>query len=128
MLMSEVPEITRADAGRVDKPWGYEIRWAITERFVGKVLHVNKGESLSLQYHKKKDESQLLVKGAVDIELGGEDGVLQTFRMTVGDTLHITPGTRHRITAIEDADIFEVSTAEIDDVVRLEDKYGRAGT
>ena len=112
----------------VDKPWGYEIRWAITDRYLGKVLHVNKGESLSLQYHKKKDESQLLVKGVVNIELGGEDGALQTFRMVVGDTLHITPGTRHRITAIEDAEIFEVSTPEIDDVVRLEDKYGRAGT
>lgn len=126
--MSEIPNISRADATKVDKPWGYEIRWAITDRYLGKVLHVNKGESLSLQYHRKKDESQLLVKGVVDIELGSEDGALQTFQMTVGDTLHITPGTRHRITAVEDADIFEVSTPEIDDVVRLEDKYGRAGT
>ena len=125
---SPLPRITRADATRVDKPWGYEIRWAITERYLGKVLHVNRGESLSLQYHKKKDESQLLVKGSVDIELGGSDGVMTTFRMTEGDTLHITPGTRHRITAIEDADIFEVSTPEIDDVVRLQDRYGRAGT
>jgi mannose-6-phosphate isomerase-like protein (cupin superfamily) len=123
---SALPKITRADATRVEKPWGYEIRWAITDRYLGKILHVNRGESLSLQYHKMKDESQLLFKGAVDIELGGADGVMKTFRMTEGDTLHITPGTRHRITAIEDADIFEVSTSEIDDVVRLEDRYGRA--
>ena len=128
MLMAELPKISRADATRVEKPWGYEIRWAITDRYLGKILHVNKGESLSLQYHKNKDEHQLVVKGEVDIELGAADGDLTMFRMTVGDRLHITPGTRHRITAIEDADIFEVSTPEIDDVVRLEDRYGRAGT
>lgn len=128
MPVFDVPKISRADATRVEKPWGYEIRWATTERFLGKVLHVNKGESLSLQYHRKKDESQLVVKGVVDIQLGGDDGALQTFRMTVGDTLRITPGTRHRITAVEDADIFEVSTPEIDDIVRLEDRYGRVGT
>jgi mannose-6-phosphate isomerase len=122
------PEFGRVDASKVDKPWGYELRWGITDRYAGKVLHINKGEALSLQYHDRKDEYQYVVKGVVDIELGGPDGVLKKHRMQAGDTLHITPGTRHRLTAVEDTDIFEVSTPEIDDVVRLEDRYGRAGT
>ena len=124
--MPEVPK--PVDASRVDKPWGYELRWAVTDRYLGKVLHVNKGEALSLQYHERKDEYQYVVKGSVDIELGGADGALTTHRMRTGDTLHIAPGTRHRITAVEDTDIFEVSTPEIDDVVRLSDRYGRAAT
>ena len=106
--MPDIPH--RADESRIDKPWGYELRWAVTDRYLGKVLHVNKGEALSLQYHEHKDECQYVVKGCVDIELGGPDGVLTTHRMRAGDTLHITPGTRHRITAVEDTDIFEVST------------------
>jgi len=122
------PEFGRAEASKVDKPWGYELRWGITARYAGKVLHVKKGEALSLQYHERKDEFQYVVKGAVDIELGGPDGALTTHRMKAGDTLHIGPGTRHRLTAVEDTDIFEVSTPEIDDVVRLDDRYGRAGT
>ena len=116
------------DESRVDKPWGYELRWAATDRYLGKVLHVNKGEALSLQYHERKDEYQYLVKGCVDIDLGGPDGELTTYRMRAGDTLHIRPGTRHRVTAVEDSDIFEVSTPEGDDVVRLSDRYGRATT
>ena len=120
-----LPEFGRIERTRVDKPWGYELRWAITDRYAGKVLHVNKGEALSLQYHERKDEYQYILKGSVDIELGDSDRALTTRRMTVGDTLHITPGTRHRITAVEDTDIFEVSTPEIDDVVRLDDRYGR---
>ena len=120
------PEIGRVEDTKVEKPWGYELRWAITDRYAGKVLHVNRGEALSLQYHERKDEYQYVLRGAVDVELGGADGRLTTRRMRAGDTLHITPGTRHRITAVEDADIIEVSTPEIDDVVRLEDRYGRA--
>ena len=123
--MPVLPEFGRIEDTKVEKPWGYELRWAITDRYLGKVLHLNKGESLSLQYHERKDECQYVIKGAVDMELGGSDGQLARRRMTVGDTLHITPGTRHRLTAIEDSDIFEVSTPEIDDVVRLEDRYGR---
>ena len=121
-------EFRRIESTRVDKPWGYELRWAITDRYLGKVLHVNKGEALSLQYHERKDEYQLVLNGAIDMELGGGDGRLTTYRMKAGDTLHITPGTRHRMTAVEDTDIFEVSTSEVDDVVRLEDRYGRANT
>ena len=119
-------EFGRVDDHRVEKPWGYELRWAITDHYAGKILHVKKGEALSLQYHEKKDEYQYVMKGAVDMELGGLDGTLTTRRMEVGDTLHIAPGTRHRLTAVEDADIFEVSTPEVDDVVRLEDRYDRA--
>lgn len=126
--MPDSAEIKPADASRVDKPWGYEIRWAVTDRYLGKILHVNKGEALSLQYHERKDEYQYVVSGSADIETGGPDGVLTTHRMVAGDTLHLRPGTRHRITAVEDTDIFEVSTPEGDDVVRLEDRYGRAGT
>ena len=120
------PEFGRVEDHKVEKPWGYELRWAITDRYAGKVLHVNKGEALSLQFHERKDEHQYVIRGAVDVELGVEGGELTTRRMQAGDTLHITPGTRHRITAVEDTDIVEVSTPELDDVVRLEDRYGRA--
>jgi len=120
------PEFGRVEDNKVDKPWGYELRWAITDRYAGKVLHVNKGEALSLQYHERKDECQYVIRGVVDVELGVEGGELTTRRMKAGDTLHITPGTRHRITAVEDTDIVEISTPELDDVVRLEDRYGRA--
>jgi mannose-6-phosphate isomerase-like protein (cupin superfamily) len=126
--MSDQPKIKRADESRVDKPWGYEIRWAVTDRYLGKTLHVRKGEALSLQYHEVKDEWLLVSEGAVDIEVGGLEGKLEKVRMSKGDSVHLPSRTRHRITAVEEADIFEVSTPEIDDVVRLEDRYGRAGT
>jgi mannose-6-phosphate isomerase len=119
------PEIRRVEDTKVDKPWGYELRWAITDRYLGKVLHLNRGQALSLQYHLQKDECQYVIRGEIEMELGGPAGELSTFRMKAGDTIHLTPGTRHRLTAIEDTDIFEVSTPEIDDVVRLEDRYGR---
>ena len=111
---------------RVDKPWGYEIRWAATDRYLGKILHVNAGEALSLQYHEVKDECILVVKGAIDLDLQDDDGVLRTVRVGPGESAHIRPGRQHRMTAVEDTDIFEVSTPEMDDVVRLEDRYGRA--
>jgi mannose-6-phosphate isomerase len=121
------PAVRRAVETRVEKPWGHEIRWAVTDRYLGKILHVTKGEALSLQYHERKDECLLVVKGCVDVEIGGPDGELRTHRMREGDFVHLVPGTRHRLTAVEDTDIFEVSTPEIDDVVRLDDRYGRAG-
>jgi mannose-6-phosphate isomerase-like protein (cupin superfamily) len=120
------PDLRKVTDKKIDKPWGYELHWAITDRYVGKVLHINRGEALSLQYHERKDEYLYLMRGSIDIELGGSDGVLTVHRMEAGDTLHIPPGTRHRLTAVEDTDIVEVSTPEIDDVVRLEDRYGRA--
>ena len=115
----------RVDAARVDKPWGYELRWAITDRYVGKILHVRKGEALSLQYHERKDEFQYVMSGEVEIDLGSSEHSMVKRRMGPGDTLRITPGTRHRLTALADTDIFEVSSPEMDDVVRLEDRYGR---
>jgi quercetin dioxygenase-like cupin family protein len=117
------PEIGRAEDHRLDKPWGYELRWATTDRYLGKILHVNRGQALSLQYHRRKDECILLSSGVLDLELDG-----QVHRLRPGDAVHIAPGTRHRMIAVEDCDIFEVSTPEIDDVVRLEDRYGREGT
>jgi mannose-6-phosphate isomerase len=126
--MPDLPQIRRAEDSKVDKPWGYELRWAATDRYLGKVLHVNKGEALSLQYHEHKDEWLYVASGTVDVEIGGPSGTLTNHRMRSGDTVHITPGTRHRLTAVEVTDIFEVSTAEGEDVVRLEDRYGRAAT
>jgi len=119
-------EVRRGLDTRVDKPWGYEIRWAITDRYLGKILHINRGEALSLQYHEQKDECLYLAGGILDLELGDASGELETHRLQVGDTVRIRPGTRHRMTAVEACDVFEVSTPEIDDVVRLEDRYGRA--
>ncbi|MBI2213669.1 MAG: cupin domain-containing protein [Acidobacteria bacterium] len=111
----------------VPKPWGYEIIWSHTERYVGKVLHVNRGESLSLQYHEMKDETLYVIAGKVMLELErGEER--SSITLGVGEAFHVTPMTIHRIEAIEDTDIVEVSTPEIHDVVRLEDRYGRAGT
>ena len=110
---------------RVDKPWGYELRWATTDRYVGKVIHVDAGHALSLQYHNVKDETILLWTGRIQFEIE-ENGKRVTREMTPGDRVHITPGTVHRMTAVEDSDIFEVSTPELEDVVRLEDRYGRA--
>jgi mannose-6-phosphate isomerase len=115
---------------RVEKPWGHEIWWARTERYVGKILHVKKGECLSLQYHNVKDETIMLQSGLLLFETrpAGQEGELQKIQMKPGDVFHITPGTLHRMTAVEDCDIVEVSTPELEDVVRLEDRYGRAGT
>ncbi|HET9317650.1 MAG TPA: cupin [Vicinamibacteria bacterium] len=115
---------------RVDKPWGHEIWWARTERYVGKILHVKKGECLSLQYHNVKDETIMLQSGRLLFETrpAGQEGELQPIEMSPGDVFHITPGTLHRMTGLTDCDILEVSTPELDDVVRLEDRYGRAGT
>ena len=124
--MSDLPWVRRAEETLVEKPWGYEIRWAVTDRYLGKILHVKKGEALSLQYHERKDEWLLVVKGMVDTEIGADGGELHKHRMREGDSIHLTPGTRHRLTAIEDTDIYEVSTPEMEDVVRLEDRYGRA--
>ena len=117
-------------AKRIDKPWGHEIWWAHTDRYVGKLLHIKAGESLSLQYHNVKDETILVQAGTLLFETRGKDetGVLNRVEMKPGDLFHITPGTVHRMTGVTDVDIVEVSTPELDDVVRLEDRYGRAGT
>ncbi len=112
----------------VDKPWGHELIWAHTDRYVGKILHIKKGHSLSLQYHVKKDETIMVLKGRLAFENYGENELPRTDELVPLVPFHITPGLRHRMTALEDTDVVEVSTIELDDVVRLEDKYGRAGT
>ena len=109
---------------RVDKPWGYELHWAKTERYVGKIIHVDAGHALSLQYHRVKDETILVWSGRIRFETGQGDSRVAR-EMGPGESVHIAPGTVHRMTALEPADIFEVSTPELDDVVRLEDRYGR---
>ena len=112
---------------RVEKPWGYELHWAKTDRYVGKILHVTAGHALSLQYHNRKDETMYLYSGRMLFETE-EAGQLVKREMAPGDSVHISPKTVHRITAIEDCDVLEVSTPELDDVVRIEDRYGRQGT
>jgi len=114
------------DITRVEKPWGYELHWAKTERYVGKLIHVNAGHALSLQYHNVKDETIYLQSGRLLFEIDeGKGKGLERREMKPGERVHITPKTIHRMTAIEDSDIFEVSTPELHDVVRLEDRYGR---
>ena len=114
---------------RVDKPWGWELIWAQTEQYVGKVLFVKAGESLSLQFHRVKEESWLVQEGRAKLELGSAgDPVLREEVISAGACFHFRPGTVHRVTAIEDTTILEVSTSHLDDVVRLEDRYGREGT
>jgi mannose-6-phosphate isomerase len=117
------------DVRRVDKPWGHELIWALTDRYCGKLLHVRRGQSLSLQFHREKDESWLVQSGRAKLELGDVgESVLHEEVVGPGAAFHYTPGTVHRVTALEDTTILEVSTPQLDDVVRLEDAYGREGT
>jgi mannose-6-phosphate isomerase len=111
----------------VDKPWGHELIWALTDRYVGKILHIKKGQSLSLQYHVKKDETVMVLRGKMAFEHYREGEAPKVSELLPLQPFHVTPGLRHRMTALEDTDVVEVSTTELD-VVRLEDKYGRAGT
>jgi mannose-6-phosphate isomerase-like protein (cupin superfamily) len=110
---------------RVEKPWGYELHWAKTDQYVGKLIHVNAGHALSLQYHEQKDETILLRSGRMLFEIGKDKDHLERRELKPGESVHIAPPTVHRMTAIEDCDIFEVSTPQLHDVVRLEDRYGR---
>ncbi|RKG92299.1 MAG: cupin domain-containing protein [Myxococcaceae bacterium] len=112
---------------RVEKPWGHELIWAHTERYVGKLLHVKAGHKLSLQFHERKDETIHVQSGKLLFVVDEGQGLIEK-EMNPGESYHITPFTKHRMVAITDCDILEVSTPELDDVVRLEDSYGRAGT
>lgn len=118
---------TEEGPARVEKPWGHELIWARTARYVGKVIHVRAGHALSLQYHDRKEETLLLWRGRLRFELREGDRA-RSWEMAPGDRVHVRPGAVHRMTAIEDCDVFEVSTPELDDVVRIEDRYGREGT
>lgn len=110
---------------RTDKPWGHEELFALTPRYAGKLLHIRAGERLSLQYHRAKEETILVSQGRLRLVLAGADGALEEHVLVPGEARHIPPGTRHRMIAEEDCVVFEVSTPELDDVVRLEDAYGR---
>jgi mannose-6-phosphate isomerase len=114
---------------RVEKPWGWELIWALSDAYCGKVLFVRAGQSLSLQFHREKDESWLVREGRATVELGavGEKALKEEV-VGPGAAFRFRPGTVHRVTALEDTTILEVSTPQLDDVVRLEDAYGREGT
>jgi mannose-6-phosphate isomerase-like protein (cupin superfamily) len=117
----------RGEVKVVPKPWGHEIIWAHTDRYVGKVLHINAGHALSVQYHERKDETVYLLSGEL-IYWVKLDGELRDVKLKVGDAFRITPGTVHYMEAVTDCDVLEASTPDLDDVVRLSDRYGREGT
>lgn len=110
---------------RVEKPWGHEVIYAHTDRYAGKILFIRAGERLSLQYHRRKDETIYLLSGDLDLEIE-IDGELSTHRLVPGEARHIAAGIRHRMIAETDCHVAEASSPELDDVVRLEDLYGRA--
>jgi mannose-6-phosphate isomerase-like protein (cupin superfamily) len=111
---------------RVEKPWGYELIWARTDRYVGKILHIERGEALSLQYHRVKDETLYLLSGSLELQVGDTEDALEVLRLEPGESIHLRPGRRHRLIARETCDVLEASTTETEDVVRLADRYGRA--
>jgi len=114
---------------RVEKPWGHEEWFALVlGRFCGKALHIQAGHSLSLQYHEVKEETVSVQSGRLLFEVGVTEDQLESFELLPGEAVHLTPGTRHRMTALEDTIVLEASTTELDDVVRLKDRYGRSGT
>lgn len=127
-LAAASDSIHAAGSGRVEKPWGYELRWALTDRYCGKIIHIDRGQSLSLQYHVQKDEWIYVDTGLLELQLEDDHGAMETHTLTPGMSAHVRPGRRHRFVAVEETDLIEVSSPEIDDVVRLEDSYGRAGT
>jgi len=111
---------------QIPKPWGYELIWAQTDCYVGKILHIERAQQLSYQYHRRKDETIHLLSGLLDLEVAASAGPRRTIRLQPGQSFHIPAGLRHRMTAVETCDVLEASTTELDDVVRLEDRYGRA--
>jgi mannose-6-phosphate isomerase-like protein (cupin superfamily) len=115
-------------ARRVEKPWGHERIWAVTERYVGKVIVIETGRRLSLQRHAAKDESILVIDGRLLLHLEDDDGVVRKTELGPGDHRRVPAGRIHRFEAIERCELVEVSTPELDDVERLEDDYGREGT
>ncbi|HEY9514979.1 MAG TPA: cupin domain-containing protein [Gemmatimonadaceae bacterium] len=117
----------RADVIMVPKPWGHEVIWAHTERYVGKILHINAGHALSVQYHERKDETVYLLSGELIYWVKDGDE-LRDMKLRKGEAFRITPGTVHYMEAVTDCDVLEASTPELDDVVRLSDRYGREGT
>ena len=118
----------RRDVRTVQKPWGHETIWAHTDRYVGKILHIRAGHALSVQYHERKDETIHLLSGELVYRVALDGGEPRDVRLQVGESFRITPGTVHQMEAVTDCDVLEASTPELDDVVRLTDRYGRQGT
>lgn len=113
---------------KVDKPWGHELWWALTDAYAGKLLHLRGGHKLSVQFHEQKDESAYLLSGRLLLTKGPSEDELTTVELTAGAVWRNLPGEVHTLEALEDCDVLEVSTPELDDVVRLSDSYGREGT
>jgi quercetin dioxygenase-like cupin family protein len=123
------PATGRVTVTHVPKPWGYEIIWAHTDAYLGKLLHINAGEALSVQYHNQKDETIHLLSGEMIYWVKLPDsGQLQDMKLKQGESFRIAPGTVHFMEAVTDCDVLEASTSHVDDVVRLRDRYGREGT
>ena len=110
---------------KTEKPWGFELLFAHTPKYAGKVIFVRKGHRLSLQYHEKKDETLYIYEGKALLDIEGSDGQAVSTVVQPGQCIRIPPLTKHRLEALEDTTLFEVSTPELEDVVRLEDDYGR---
>jgi quercetin dioxygenase-like cupin family protein len=117
----------RCEVRIVPKPWGHEVIWAHTDRYVGKLLHIKAGHALSVQYHERKDETIYLLRGEMVYRVQ-ENGELRDVRLAVGEAFRNVPGTVHQMEAVTDCDVLEASTPDLDDVVRLSDRYGREGT
>ena len=117
----------RSEVRHVPKPWGHETIWAHTDQYVGKILHINAGHALSVQYHNVKDETVFLLSGDLIYRIWENDQP-RNIELKIGDAYRVTPHTIHQMEAITDCDILEASTPHLDDVVRLEDRYGRQGT
>ena len=125
--MSSEQLFRHREVKRVPKPWGYELIFGHTDQYVGKILHIDRGHSLSLQYHEMKEETLFVVSGELELTIES-DGDRRIVPLRAGEAFHIPPRLIHRMLAIEDTDVAEVSTPELDDVIRLEDRYGRTGT
>jgi mannose-6-phosphate isomerase len=134
--MSKADPAGGGETGRVEvvvvpKPWGHETIWARSDRYVGKILHINAGHELSVQFHNRKDETVHLLSGEIVYRVQKDpspQGRLEDMKLEIGESFRITPGTIHQMVAVTDCDLLEVSTPELDDVVRLSDRYGREGT
>ena len=122
--MTEHPH--RYEPQHVAKPWGYEVHWAVTDRYVGKLLHIEAGQLLSLQYHERKDESIYVLRGRMIFRYRDATGALVDREMIAGEAQHVPTGMVHQFEALEHTDVLEASTPHLDDVVRLKDRYGRA--
>ena len=125
--MSKADWVT--EVKRQDKPWGHEELFALVDgKFCGKAIHVDEGHALSLQYHEEKEEVISVQSGRLRCEIGLSEDALEEFELLPGESVHLVPGVRHRVTALVDTVMLEASTTQLDDVVRLEDRYGRQGT